>query len=73
MNNVHDQKINMSVTRGALVGGIGFGLASLLVFATVAFGERWMHQHLTPAGAYIVLRLHADERLATNAKNTELR
>lgn len=34
-------------------GAIGFCLASLLVFATVAFGERWMYRHLGLSGAYI--------------------
>jgi len=34
-------------------GAIGFCLASLLVFATVAFGERWMYRHLGLMGAYV--------------------
>ena len=34
-------------------GGLCFGLASLAVFATVAFGERWMYAHLGLWGAYI--------------------
>ena len=42
-----------SLTRSALQGGLGFGLASLLVFATVAFGERWMYTHLGLWGAYL--------------------
>src|SRR4051794_19327138 len=54
MSNVHDHNADLSVTRGVLVGAVGFGLASLCVFATVAFGERWMYQHLTPAGSYVV-------------------
>lgn len=33
-------------------GGVGFCFASLLVFATVAFGERWMYRHLGLSGAY---------------------
>jgi hypothetical protein len=36
------------------IGGLGFGLASLCVFATVAFGERWMYQQLGLWGAYLV-------------------
>lgn len=36
----------------ALRGGLGFGAASLLVFATVAFGERWMYENLGLGGAY---------------------
>jgi hypothetical protein len=41
-----------SLSRSLLLGGLGFGLASLLVFATVAFAERWMYQTLGLAGAY---------------------
>lgn len=38
---------------GALFrGAIGFGLASLAVFSTVAFAERWMYAHLGLYGAY---------------------
>ena len=33
-------------------GAVGFGLASLVVFGTVAFGERWMYQTLGLYGAY---------------------
>jgi hypothetical protein len=36
-----------------VTGAIGFGVASLLVFATVAFGERWMYRNLTVLGAYL--------------------
>ena len=43
-----------SLQRSLLTGGIGFGLASLSVFATVAFGERWMYEHLGLLGAYLV-------------------
>lgn len=38
--------------RAALRGALGFGLASLGVFGTVAFGERWMYQTLGLYGAY---------------------
>lgn len=41
-------KAGHAATRGAL----GFGLASLVVFGTVAFGERWMYQTLGLYGAY---------------------
>lgn len=34
-------------------GAAGFCLASLLVFATVAFGERWMYRNLGLTGAYV--------------------
>lgn len=37
-----------------LTGSYRFCLASLAVFATVAFGERWMYGNLTVIGAYLV-------------------
>jgi hypothetical protein len=43
---------HLSPWRSILVGGAGFCLASLAVFATVAFAERWMYQRLGLAGAY---------------------
>ena len=43
-----------SLSRSVGIGGIGFGLASLFVFATVAFGERWMYTQLGLLGAYVV-------------------
>jgi hypothetical protein len=43
-----------SLLRSLVLGGINFGLASLAVFATVAFAERWMYLTLGLAGAYIV-------------------
>jgi hypothetical protein len=43
-----------SLQRSLLTGGIGFGLVSLGVFATVAFGERWMYERLGLLGAYLV-------------------
>ncbi|HWN10021.1 MAG TPA: hypothetical protein VNO50_12285 [Pyrinomonadaceae bacterium] len=43
-----------SLPRSVVIGGLGFGLASLCVFATVAFGERWMYQQLGLWGAYLV-------------------
>ncbi len=42
-----------SFTQALWQGGLGFGLASVLVFATVAFGERWMYRHLGLLGAYL--------------------
>lgn len=38
-------------------GSLRFGLASLLVYATVAFGERWMYRHLGLPGSYGVWTL----------------
>jgi len=43
-----------SLGRSLLIGALGFGLASLAVFATVAFAERWMYTHLGLLGAYLV-------------------
>lgn len=40
--------------RSALAGSLRFGLVSVAVFATVAFGERWMYQRLGLGGAYAV-------------------
>lgn len=34
-------------------GAVSFCLASLLTFATVAFGERWMYRNLGLRGAYV--------------------
>jgi hypothetical protein len=42
-----------SLPHSLLLGGFNFGLASLLVFATVAFAERWMYQTLGLTGAYV--------------------
>lgn len=42
-----------SLGRSLLTGSIGFGAASLCVFATVAYGESWMYQHLGVLGAYL--------------------
>ena len=41
-----------SLVESVLVGSIGFGLVSLLVFGTVAFGERWLYAHLGLGGTY---------------------
>jgi len=43
--------------RSLLIGSLGFCLASLCVFATVAFGERWMYRNLGLSGAYLVWTL----------------
>lgn len=42
-----------SLSKSIVTGAIGFGLVSLCVFATVAFGERWMYQNLGLFGSYI--------------------
>ena len=43
-----------TLSRSVAVGALGFGLTSLCVFATVAFGERWMYEQLGLSGAYLV-------------------
>jgi hypothetical protein len=42
-----------SLATSIAIGGIGFGLVSLGVFATVAFAERWMYHNLGLSGAYL--------------------
>src|SRR5262249_58555555 len=42
-----------SLGRSILIGSFGFCFASLCVFATVAFAERWMYRNLGLSGAYI--------------------
>ena len=42
-----------SLKRSIAIGAIGFGLVSLFVFATVAYGERQMYQKLGMLGAYL--------------------
>ncbi|MCZ7648877.1 MAG: hypothetical protein M5U26_27080 [Planctomycetota bacterium] len=41
-----------SLPRSVVLGALGFGAASVAVFATVAFGERWMYRTLGHLGAY---------------------
>jgi hypothetical protein len=43
-----------SLQRSVVMGGVGFCLASLCVFVTVAFAERWMYNQLGVSGAYVV-------------------
>ena len=45
------------ISQAIVRGGIGFCLVSLVVFATVAFGERWMYARLGVLGAYVVWTL----------------
>lgn len=42
-----------ALRRSLLTGALGFCLASLCVFATVAFAERWMYARLGLYGAYV--------------------
>jgi hypothetical protein len=59
MNNfpaTHDRRVP-SLGRSVVTGAVGFGVVSLLVFATVAFAERWMYTNLTVLGAYLAWTL----------------
>jgi hypothetical protein len=49
--------MNTHLSRAVLKGGIGFCLVSLVVFATVAYGERWMYARLGLLGAYVAWTL----------------
>jgi hypothetical protein len=40
-----------------MMGAIGFGVVSLIVFATVAYAERWMYERLSLIGAYLAWTL----------------
>lgn len=42
-----------ALARAVVTGAIGFCIVSLVVFATVAFAERWMYRNLSVAGAYL--------------------
>ena len=42
-----------TIQEAVVKGGIGFGVVSFCVFATVAFSERWMYSHLGVLGAYL--------------------
>jgi hypothetical protein len=46
-----------SFKQSLLTGSLGFTCASLAVFATVAFAERWMYRNLGLAGAYLTWTL----------------
>lgn len=43
-----------SLKRSILTGGVGFSIASLCVFATVAIAQNWMYRHLGVTAAYLV-------------------
>ena len=53
MSDLSGNRSMPSLARSVVTGAIGFCLVSLVVFATVAFGERWMYQRLSFAGAYL--------------------
>jgi hypothetical protein len=39
-------------TQAALLGALGFGAVSVVVYGTVAFAGKWLYRNLTEAGAY---------------------
>src|SRR5688572_5504518 len=56
MNNTENEADSAplpSLGTSLVTGSIGFAAASLCVFATVAFAERWMYQNLGLIGAYL--------------------
>jgi hypothetical protein len=48
----HSQTVP-SLRKSIATGAIGFAVVSFCVFATVAFGERWMYRTLSVLGAYL--------------------
>jgi hypothetical protein len=56
-NRVSTEGSSFRVSRCQFDGSLRFGLASLLVYATVAFGERWMYRQLGLLGSYGVWTL----------------
>src|SRR5262245_39960546 len=42
----------LTLSRSVLLGTVGFFVASIAVFGTVAFGERWMYRNLGEYGSY---------------------
>ena len=52
-----DSSQTTQLSGAVLRGAIGFSFVSLLIFATVAFAERWMYTRLTELGAYLVWTL----------------
>jgi hypothetical protein len=60
MARIHQDKSGASIpslSHSLLIGSFGFCFASLCVFATVAFAERWLYRNLGLAGAYVVWTL----------------
>jgi len=56
-NRVSTEASFFKISRCQFDGSLRFGLASLLVYATVAFGERWMYRHFGLLGSYGVWTL----------------
>src|SRR4030095_8480213 len=47
----HDRAL--SIRSSILIGSLGFTLASLVFFCTVALGENWMYMNLGEVGSYL--------------------
>jgi len=56
-NRVPNEGSLIKFSRCQFEGSLRFGVASVLVYATVAFGERWMYRHLGLLAAYGVWTL----------------
>ena len=52
-----DSRPARSLPGSLLIGGLGFCVVSIAIFATVAFAERWMYSHLGMPGAYLAWTL----------------
>ena len=53
LTNRSEADADASLGRSILIGGAGFCVVSLCVFATVAFAERWMYTTFGVLGAYV--------------------
>src|SRR5215813_11256905 len=42
----------LSLSKSIMLGTVRFFIASIIVFGTVAFGERWMYRNLGEYGSY---------------------
>src|SRR5688500_20210014 len=54
LSNMSDNRSVPSLARSVVTGTIGFCLVSLVVFATVAFGEPWLYERFRVTGSYVV-------------------
>src|SRR5687768_1125821 len=49
-----DNRSVPTLQRAVMTGAIGFSFVSLVVFATVAFGEPWLYERFRITGSYVV-------------------
>ena len=49
-----DNRLVPTLAKSLVTGAIGFCLVSLVVFATVAFGEPWLYERFRITGSYVV-------------------